>query len=147
MHAHTIKSSLRYKCLSSSFPGRGHHRRIAASTMSVSNPAIHKSAADGFGAAAISAYEHGRPEWELDHVRTLLDGMGVLSRPQSAGGSFPDLPLVEIGSGTGKFTRPLNALLRSKCTSGANPSLILVEPAGRSFTWLHHFKLMLTMTS
>src|SRR4051812_45096844 len=91
---------------------------------------IHPSAALGFGSAVRTAYEHGRPEWETEHVRTILEGMGVLARSNASNGSFPDLPFVEIGSGTGKFTRPLHALLSSRCSSGAAPSLVLIEPAG-----------------
>jgi hypothetical protein len=91
---------------------------------------MHRSASLGFGAAVRTAYEHGRPEWEPEHVRTILEGMGILSRQAGAEGSFPDKPFVEIGSGTGKFTRPLHALLSSRCMRGAAPSLVLVEPAG-----------------
>ena len=108
---------------------------------------FHTSARDGFGTNVIYAYEHGRPEHPIEGVQYLLEQLHILPSssttststassspivipPCASNGSFPALPIVEIGCGTGKYTRPLYSLLEKYCTNKPPiPNLICVDPA------------------
>jgi SAM-dependent methyltransferase len=93
--------------------------------------AIHESARLGFGAATIAAYEKGRPEYSREHVDRVLDVMGISGAADAATGLFPALPLLELGAGTGKFTKALAAALAARAPQGSRPdNVIMVEPAG-----------------
>jgi SAM-dependent methyltransferase len=89
---------------------------------------LHQAAAEGFTRSTVAAYEKGRPEWEEAQFETALDAVGLLSEPPAADGRFPALPLLEIGPGTGKSTRPLYAVLRRRCAPGAEPNIVGIEP-------------------
>ena len=70
---------------------------------------IHEIAAAGFQAAS-ETYERGRPDYPVEAVEFLINTLGI----------DPTTTAVELGAGTGKFTRMLTSL------SGAR--VIAVEP-------------------
>lgn len=80
--------------------------------------AVHASAAEGFTAATIGVYERARPDWDRSQVAFMLDTLGVP----------PTAPIVELGAGTGKFTRPLLEELQRRAGDGAALSLVVTEP-------------------
>ena len=65
---------------------------------------LHRAASDGFE-RAVDAYERGRPSYPADAVATAATGGDGLA--------------VEVGAGTGKFTRLL---------AGHRPRIVAVEP-------------------
>lgn len=92
-------------------------------------PPLHESAALGFAAGAVAQYEAGRPEWERAQLDAAVKYIDCRS-PPGADGRFPAMPVVEVGCGSGKSTRPLHALLQEHCAPGALPNLVCVEPGG-----------------
>ncbi len=73
-----------------------------------SSPTIHEKAAKGFQIAG-DAYERGRPEYPVEALSYLIESLNITE----------DSLLVDIGAGTGKFTK----LLRN-----SNAKIIAVEP-------------------
>lgn len=90
---------------------------------------FHSSARDGFGANAIAEYERGRPEHSQDFVVELLAAIGVWDMSCTTDGSFPLDPVLELGCGTGKYTRALYNALLSKCIGSAKPHIVCSDPA------------------
>ena len=87
---------------------------------------LHSSAAGGFVKDTVKPYEKGRPEWEGSQFEAVLRAAGVLQ------GEAPIWdPIVEIGPGTGKSTRPLYALL-TRLSPSSKPNLTCVEPSDLS---------------
>ena len=76
--------------------------------MTTDSPRVHP-AAEAFDRAA-DAYERGRPEYPSEAVRWLADKLGLR----------PGRRVVELGSGTGKFTRALR---------GTGAEIVAVEPS------------------
>jgi len=72
-------------------------------------PDIHETAAAGFQAGS-EVYERGRPDYPVEAVEFLIDTLGIDSTTI----------IVELGAGTGKFTRMLVASTEAK--------VIAVEP-------------------
>ena len=57
----------------------------------------------------LSLYEKGRPEYTQESVRFLLNRVGVLPRDRKE-----PIKLLEIASGTGKFTRAMVKVLEAE---------------------------------
>jgi SAM-dependent methyltransferase len=123
--------------------------------------ALALAAREGFSSSAADGYERGRPEYSRGAVRRALELFGLLPRMMSdddpplillppappdtpPGAVYPPRPVVEVGSGTGKFTRVVHSLLEEECARIAavsssspssspvppRPNLVCVEPAG-----------------
>jgi SAM-dependent methyltransferase len=101
---------------------------MSAAVSSAPTLALHRAAAEGFTKATAAPYEKGRPEWEEAQFEAALAAVGLTSEAPGADGRFPARPVLEIGPGTGKSTRPLYAVLRRHCAPGAAPNLVGVEP-------------------
>ena len=100
----------------------------ATSTTAAAPPPLHDSTARGFTAETITVYETGRPEWQREHFDALLTRLGADAWERGPDGRFPAHSVVELGSGTGKSTRPLHSLLKARCAPGVQPRLVCVEP-------------------
>jgi SAM-dependent methyltransferase len=84
-----------------------------------SSQSVNATSQAGFNAHTASNYEKGRPDFDPVHVRRVLD---VLV-PQGAEG-----PVVEVGAGSGKFTRPLYEAMQRRFAPQP-PQLAVVEPS------------------
>lgn len=99
---------------------------------------MHAAAAEGFNADAAAAYERGRPGYVSAHINAMLRaGLADLPPSSTSGASsgpalWPALPVLELGAGTGKMSRPLVAELTSMAPPGieTQPNVILSDPAG-----------------
>ena len=69
---------------------------------------IRSAAEQGFGPAKTAAYERGRPTYDGAVVQSLLRMSGLLDKS-----SKHQLKVVELGAGTGKFSRVLDKQLRA----------------------------------
>lgn len=99
---------------------------------------MHAAAAEGFGAGAVAAYERGRPGYVPAHIRSMLleAGLSPATPPSAAtAGSlppalWPTLPVLELGAGTGKMSRPLVQALAAMAPAGSRLNVVLSDPAG-----------------
>ncbi|XP_062511047.1 uncharacterized protein LOC134186960 [Corticium candelabrum] len=82
----------------------------------MSNVSVHPAAAAGFTSSHTDQYERGRPEHSLESVRVLLDKVKFP-------GSQEQCAVLELGAGTGKFTRSLQTALKT-----AKTKIIASEP-------------------
>ncbi|KAI0362193.1 S-adenosyl-L-methionine-dependent methyltransferase [Trametes cingulata] len=80
------------------------------------SPTVHSLAKEGFGSGTNELYDRARPSYQAN----------ALAHIRQAVRSSPPLNVVEIGSGTGIFTR---ALLAHPDWSGSIKELVAVEPS------------------
>ena len=86
------------------------------SRMSQTN--VHPSAESGFSTPQL--YDRARPSYSKEAVSFLLDKLDIL--PQNPAWDQP-IRILELGTGTGKFTRILQEVLH-----GSNVQIIASEP-------------------
>ncbi len=91
---------------------------------------VHSSAINGFNAASAESYERGRPTYSassLKHIVSVMNSVSLVS-PNAR-----NRTIVELGSGTGKFTTSLVSFLQEKPftlpASFANVKYIATEPS------------------
>ena len=90
--------------------------------------AIHAAASVGFGSAeSTAAYERGRPSYPVAVVDLLIQ-QALLNRPPPAAGEAEALHVLDVGAGTGIFTRLLAARLQHFSTAGRTFRVTAVEP-------------------
>ena len=90
--------------------------------------AIHTAASVGFGSKeGTAAYERGRPSYPIDAVDFLIQ-QALLNRPLPADGQKETLHFLDVGAGTGIFTRLLAERLSLRETSSRCFRLTAVEP-------------------
>ena len=83
---------------------------------------VHISAKEGYKDDAVSHYEAGRPGYPAEVVRTVLNGLNKFPKESTISCDQP-FRILELGAGTGKFTRNFIPELQGK-----NVELIVSEP-------------------
>jgi SAM-dependent methyltransferase len=81
--------------------------------MSMSTPPLHAAAVAGFSS---DFYDRGRPEYPLESATVLLEKVNIRAK---------EGVVLELGAGTGKFTRQLEVALR-----GTQVKIMASEPLG-----------------
>ena len=100
----------------------------SVSTQPPTADVIHKAASVGFGSKeSTAAYERGRPSYPIDAVDFLIQH-SLARLPQPADGQAETLLILDVGAGTGIFTRLLADRLRLLSTPTRSFRLTAVEP-------------------
>jgi len=95
---------------------------------------VHECARKGFGSA--SSYEIARPNYPVDAVKFFLQNLGFLD--ESKASRSGRVRILELGSGTGKFTRIMLEVLK-----GEDVEIIASDPLENM---CEHFKRVLPET-
>lgn len=94
---------------------------------------FHTDAKEGYKKEVIKSYELGRPEYCVEKVRRILHDVGIQNwKSDATRRVFPMHPVLELGCGTGKFTRTLVKILLEYAPPGHSLNLILSDPADMS---------------
>ena len=89
---------------------------------------IHAAASAGFGTAeSTAAYERGRPSYPIDAVDFLIQ-QALTNRTRPADADIETLHILDVGAGTGIFTRLLAARLQHFSTPRLQFKVTAVEP-------------------
>ena len=89
--------------------------------------AVHSAATEGFSVHNLQRYERGRPGYPAPALQAALDAMNAAMASASATEGRP-LCVVELGSGTGKFTRAFAPLLMQQRGEGRPLRYLATEP-------------------
>lgn len=85
---------------------------------------MHAAAEEGFTGSCVERYNRGRPSYVDEAVDMVFDIL------RGSGEGRNQISVVEIGAGTGKFTRSfLDGIARQQWLSGRDIKLIAVEPS------------------
>ena len=99
-----------------SFPKAVSGKPIIA--LKMSQTTVHPIAESGYSTSQL--YDRARPSYSKEAVTFLLEKLSILPRKSS---SNPSMRVLELGTGTGKFTCVLQDVLR-----GSNVEIIASEP-------------------
>lgn len=86
----------------------------------MSDESVHPMAEKGFDKLTSKIYERSRPSYTKESVNFLLDKLGI---PHQDPSSDQPLRILELGTGTGKFTRILQEALH-----GSKVQILASEP-------------------
>ena len=92
----------------------------SSAVLNVSKMSVHPTAESGFTSSEL--YDRVRPGYSKEVVSFLLDKLGVI-HGKNAPSDMQPTRILELGAGTGKFTRTLQDVLR-----GSNVQMIASEP-------------------
>lgn len=75
----------------------------------MSTESVHRTAVTAYNEKVVDLYERARPEYVRESVEFILTKLGVLDQSPER-----ELLVLELGAGTGKFTRTMLDFLRGR---------------------------------